>query len=283
MSNPNIGAASPRSSTEPEKAQGVRRSTHNIPIHKHAVGVSATVDLDDQILLHAVSDTVGKEVVRKSGLDLLTFVESGLLRVKANHAVTVAPVTQVGMEMYLQDRQDRQDDLRSPLGLFASVKPSSKYKKVGLTLANKLENSQRLSKPIIIDDIDWYGENENVLVAKFDIDSPGFESLQQLREKVIEIFGEFGLKQLGIYPVDHVTLARFGTKRHPIEFNDDIKKYAQEITRPKLIGTELHLGGIALTRATGEAIPIRKKSYDPSELTAYQAWRQQQTAQLGTI
>ena len=278
MSNTHIGPAGPRSSTEQEKRFGVKKSTPNTPIHRHAVGVSAIVETEDQILLHTIANTVGRETVRKSGLEVETFVESALLRVRANHAVTIAPVSLVGMEMHVQERLQHQQELHSPLAMFAPKKVSPKYKKVGETLAAQLGNSQSFYDPLTISDIDWYGENENVLVAKFDTTTSGYEFLQDLRKKVIKIFGGFGLEQLGIYPTDHVTLARFGTKRHPIEFNEDIKKYAEEITRSELVGTEISLAGVAVTRVAGDTIPLRKRSYDPSALDAYQDWKKQQSS-----
>jgi len=259
MSHYNCGPAI-RGATEGEREARPKRSTSNIPVHRHAVGVSVGVDVDDQIYLHQIATEAGINLVDNAGLEPATFVASGLLRVKRNHAITIAPVTQIGMEMYLRDCSARQI-AKPTFGVGRKSAVPSKYKSVADKLSRSLAKHKRFSKPIEIKDIDWYGVNNNVLVAQLDTDGEGFEALHDIHEQIMKELGGFGMKDLDIYPPDHVTLLRFGTKRRPIEFNDDNKSFARDLLRPELCGRQLSLASLALTRASGEPVPIKSGLY----------------------
>ncbi len=256
-----------RGATEGEREQHAKRSSPNIPVHRHAVGVSVGINVVDQAFLYGVAADSGIDIVGQAGLEPATFVASGLMRVKANHAITIAPVTQIGMEMYVRDCAARQ---ATTAGLSRGGRATpAQFKAVASKLSKSLAPHKRFKQPVTIKDIDWYGANNNVLVAKLDTEDAGFEALRDVHGQIMKDLGGFGLGELDIYPPDHVTLLRFGTKRHPIEFTEDIKRYAKDVIYPELAGRQLALAGLALTKASGEPVPITSGLFKPSLLSGF--------------
>jgi hypothetical protein len=262
----------PRANTTPERGIGAKRSPEYVPTHKHAVGVAVKASAETSLFLKQVTVDTANEVIGRSGLELATFIASGFRRVNERHAVTVAPVTLIGAKMHLADIARRKKEENSPELRAKNASKPFGYKRFTSVLAGRI-NRIHLIDPLVISDVDWYGNNDNVLVAKLDTETEGYERLERLYNRVLGTLSKFDLDHLGMTPPDHVTLARFGTNRRPITFNDDIRSFTLELARPIMIGAQVQLGEISLTSSSGNPIPLKKREYAPKELTAYQAWK----------
>lgn len=256
-----------RSSTGPyargsighEKTLGTKRSHIATPVHPDAIGLAASVSVEDQLALFAVTQEACGEILSYAGIKASTLAESGLLRIKTGHALTLAPVAQVGMRMHEQVVSERQKarTADSYPGVRSASLRTRKFK--GFAKSIRLSLSELVTPPpdVIIEDIDWYGVNENVLVARLDTTQPDFDRIIEMRQVVTDALAGLGIAEPDINPADHITLARFGTKRRPIEFVDDVKAVAKDMLRPELVGTAISLGDFVLTKVDGEATTVR--------------------------
>ena len=248
-----------RASFSPEKSPGVKRSHTNIPVHPEAIGLAARVSPEEQMALFAMTQDACEEILHFAGIKSSTLAASGLLRIKTAHAVTIAPVSQVGMQMHEQALTDRQrartaESARVALGHSAKQR---RFKQFAKSIRIGLSDVVMPPPAVVVEDIDWYGANENVLVARLDTSHPDFQRITEMRQVVTDALTGLGIAEPDIYPADHITLARFGTKRRPIEFVDDVKAMAKDVLRPELVGTAVSLGDFILTKVDGESTPVK--------------------------
>lgn len=159
-------SARPRCQLTFGETTNAKRSVNKIPMHPNALGVS--VEVLNSIYLWAIARELGEGIVRKAGFDLPQFIESGLLRARHKHTITVAPVVRVGNVMHIKALSDKQK---------AKETHTSRRQKKLTELESKLRTSLHrglaLGSTVTIDGVDWYGTNGNVLAATLDPDCKG--------------------------------------------------------------------------------------------------------------
>lgn len=263
-----------RSNTNPEKQLGSKRSAEVNPGHRYEFGVVAPLIFEDQLALTSLLHEAGKNIVGVAGYNDSKLISDEKLKVSESLAVAIAPYDLVGSEMHQHELTERQKARQKSYPTLVGKKPNTFFKSIRSDVAERIHTIGSTKIELSLEDVDWYEDDKSRLIAKFDQNTEGFETLQKIKERVLRIFGLYGLVNTAAYPADFIELIRFGTKNKPILFNDDVNRYARDLLRPALSGESITLSdGLMIVKDKRKTKKSPAREAKVVDLPAYTAWK----------
>jgi hypothetical protein len=234
--------AMPRCCLERGQAPKQAKSRYDkAPVHKDAVGVYAPISAASTDRLVGVTRFLLPEIIASHGLEYETARLTEGFKPKDSPRVTIVPVAETGKEMTRQARKESKEGFRNlqkemllRLGRFAGI------------------NSR-----IKISGFDWYGDYNNVLVARLDESSKEYTRLLEVQGEAQEVLSSVGLRSEYLYGPDHISLLKQGTRANPLESDEEHKESTIRLFHERLTGETVAFSGLSLITAANKEFPIK--------------------------
>lgn len=225
-------------SSDHHTKQVVESSRHtiaNTPIHRRALGLYATLSVESQNMLSSHAHAIGQEICDADRIDYDEMLRSGQYNIREGHRITVAPLTQIGSAMHTSARGCQ---TTNP---FVGSRHRANFNRLKPEVIRRLNGYSDLRGKARIVGFDWFGTNGNVLVALIDESTDIYKKMLGAQNSVRRSLATVGIDDCDLYPPNHITILRMGTKKNPYVLSDEAKTIATDMSLAKLGNRKKHV------------------------------------------